>query len=564
MTTTSTRGQHLIGKEVGGCLLEQLIGYGGSSAVFLAQPKNATQKVAVKVFLPRSTMDIPTQKSFYRRFLREAQAASELEHPNILSIYSYGEHDGLPYIVMPFIPGGTLADYVKVSSPLSLRDAGNYIAQIASALEYAHERGCVHCDVKPANILVDHDGRVVLTDFGIVRFMQGAVLNAQQSLKSSEMLMGTPEYASPEQALGESLDGRSDIYSLAVTLCFLLTGLPPFRSSVPIRILLMHVHDMPPKISGARADVTPEIDRVIDKALSKWPADRYQTVGEFSQELSEAIDKVARTRNIDRVALTPSGNKLLAESRKELEERGMEPLVDVKPVARRSFHITRGIAIALALSIVLLGSITVAMIFTVAAATHPKPTPTVTPTPSNCADALTCQGWWPRDLSGSTFFFSQDGKYHILNKSPSLPALALYEGPAYSNFHLTVTASEVTPSKYGNYYGVVFRAALDQSHYYLFEVTPDEGGRYNILRNDRGSWQYLDSGLAPSVNQKPGQENTLAIVADGNTFTFSVNGIQVSEYTDRSESAFSSGAIGLYVEDQNEEVAFSKLHITKN
>src|SRR5881227_3399766 len=99
VSTTNTRGQHLIGKEVGGCVLEQLIGYGGSSAVFLAQPQTSDQKVAVKVFLPRSTMDIATQKSFYRRFLREAQAASELEHPNVLSIYSYGEHQGLPYII---------------------------------------------------------------------------------------------------------------------------------------------------------------------------------------------------------------------------------------------------------------------------------------------------------------------------------------------------------------------------------------------------------------------------------------------------------------------------------
>src|SRR5947209_9944735 len=164
VTTAITRGQHVIGKEVGGGVLEQLIGYGGSSAVFLAQPQTSDQKVAVKVFLPRSTMDIPTQKSFYRRFLREAQAASELEHPNVLSIYSYGEHQGLPYIIMPYMPGGTLADYVKEHGPLTLRQAQRYIEQIAGALEYAHGQGCVHCDVKPANILLDQDGQVVLSD----------------------------------------------------------------------------------------------------------------------------------------------------------------------------------------------------------------------------------------------------------------------------------------------------------------------------------------------------------------------------------------------------------------
>ena len=381
MSTTNTRGQHLIGKEVGGCVLEQLIGYGGSSAVFLAQPQTSDQKVAVKVFLPRSTMDIATQKSFYRRFLREAQAASELDHPNILSIYSYGEHQGLPYITMPYMPGGTLADYVKEHGPLTLREAQQYIEQIADALEYAHGQGCVHCDVKPANILLDQDGQVVLSDFGIVRFMQGAVLNAQQSLKSTEMLMGTPEYASPEQALGEPLDGRSDTYSLAVTLFYLLTGFPPFRSNAPISILLMHVHDTPPKLSTARADVTPHIDDVIDKALSKWPDDRYQTIGQFSSELSEAISEAAQTRNIDKVVLTSSANRTLAENRKELEN-SLEPMVEVKPLARRSFHITRGMAVALVLSIVLLGSITVAGLFNTVNDGHTNHTQqAATPTP---------------------------------------------------------------------------------------------------------------------------------------------------------------------------------------
>src|SRR5579864_7722658 len=142
-SVSTTRGQHLLGKVVGDCLLEQLIGYGGSSAVYLGQPRNSEQKVAVKVFLPRSTMDSQAQKSFYRRFLREAQAASDLDHPHILSVYSYGEHQGLPYIVMPYIAGGTLSDYVKTHGPLTLRTAQSYIQQIAEALDYAHKRGCV-------------------------------------------------------------------------------------------------------------------------------------------------------------------------------------------------------------------------------------------------------------------------------------------------------------------------------------------------------------------------------------------------------------------------------------
>ena len=559
MSTTNTRGQHLIGKEVGGCLLEQLIGYGGSSAVFLAQPRTSDQKVAVKVFLPRSTMDIATQKSFYRRFLREAQAASELSHPNILSIYSYGEHQGLPYIIMPYMPGGTLADHVKEHGPLTLRQAQQYIEQIADALEYAHGQGCVHCDVKPANILLDQDGKVVLSDFGIVRFMQGAVLNAQQSLKSTEMLMGTPDYASPEQALGEPLDGRSDTYSLAVTLFFLLTGFPPFRSNAPISILLMHVHDTPPKLSSARADVTPRIDDVIDKALSKWPDDRYQMVGQFSRELSEAISEAAQIRNIDKVSLTSTANKTLAESRKE-PENSLEPMVEVRPVARRSFHITRGIAIALVLSIVLLGSITIAVVFNTTTGAHTSRGLSITPTPAPTTDLLVSQSAsWPH----SPTFFLRDGKYHIQNKSSGSVALAAYESHTFGNVRLSVDAIQVAHTDNGSdFYGVVLRVAENQSHYYLFEISPDNGGEYEIYRFDGGKWDLLAFGLAPSVNQKLGQDNKLTVEAMGNTFIFFVNGKQVGKrITDASTPAFSSGEIGLVVEDPNEEVAFSNLQV---
>lgn len=554
---STTRGQQLIGKEVGGCLLEEVIGYGGSSAVFLAQPQTTDQKVAVKVFLPRSVMDAPTQKSFYRRFLREAQAASELEHPNILSIYSYGEHQGLPYIVMPYVPGGTLSDYVKKHGPLTLREAQHYIQQIADALDYAHEHGCVHCDVKPANILLDGEGRVLLSDFGIVRFVQKANLNAQQSLKSSEMLMGTPEYVSPEQALGEQLDGRSDIYSLAVSLFYLLTGFPPFRSNSPISILLMHVHDDPPKLSSARADVTPRIDQVLDKALSKWPDDRYYTVKDFSRELSEAIDEAALTGSIDRVALTPNANKTLTEEKKEREAR-LQPVVEVRPLARPSFHITRGMAIAFVLGIVLLGSLTIAGIFNAAIAPH---SPATSPAPSASPDILSAQtDLWP---ISSTFFFSQNGQYHILNKSKVSVALALYAEHTFANFRLTVTAREISHAENGvDYYGVVLRASENQSHYYVFEISPYDGGQYYIYRYDVGKGlKTLANGPAPSV-KKLGQENTLSVVAMGNTFTFFVNGRQVGKpIVDTSASPYLSGEIGLSVEDQDEEVAFYGLSI---
>src|SRR5579875_2144729 len=146
------------------CVLEKTLGYGGSSAVFLAQQNSPRRKVAVKVFLPSPHMNIYMQREFYRRFLHEAEAASKLNHAHILPIYAYGEQDGLPYIVMPYMGGGTLSAYLSKRGPLSLQEAQWYLDQVASALDYAHEQGCVHCDVKPANMLLDQDGHLMLSD----------------------------------------------------------------------------------------------------------------------------------------------------------------------------------------------------------------------------------------------------------------------------------------------------------------------------------------------------------------------------------------------------------------
>src|SRR5260370_14325379 len=265
--------------------------------------------------MPRSTMDKQAQKNFYQRFLREAEGASELDHPSILSIYSYGQHDGLPYIVMPYMLGGTLSEYVTRNGPLSLSQAQHYFAQIASALDYAHQNGRVHCDVKPANLLLDGCGQVVLSDFGIVHLMQPDGQSTEQPIKSPETLMGTPDYISPEQALGEPLDGRSDVYSLAVTLFFLLTGEPPFKSGSTIAMALMHVHEKPPLLGLQRADVTPEIDEVIGIALAKWPEERYQSAKAFSDAFSVAV---SHADNIDRVALVNrSPRKLIGRARQD-------------------------------------------------------------------------------------------------------------------------------------------------------------------------------------------------------------------------------------------------------
>ena len=558
---STTRGQHLIGQVIGPCILEKLLVYGGSSAVFLAQNRSTDEKVAVKVFMPRSTMDKQAQKNFYQRFLREAEAASELDHPSILSIYSYGQHDGLPYIVMPYMPGGTLSEYVTRNGPLSLSQAQHYLAQIASALDYAHQNGRVHCDVKPANLLLDGWGHVVLSDFGIVHLMQPDGHSTEQSMKSSETLMGTPEYISPEQALGEPLDGRSDVYSFAVTLFFLLAGRPPFQADSSIAIALMHVHDIPPLLSTVRPAISPQIDQIIAKALAKWPEDRYQTAGKFSVAFSEAV------ANTDNNILSDSEAEQKAIVSSNGAKKAIAPL---KPNAqdklswKNSSKLQR-IALPFFLLIaVITGSVlSVFLVNKFMNTKHPQSTPI-----SSQNDYLLDNGKneWP--IVNGIYFF-KNGQYHIKNNQQQSFATALYDfgGYTFTNFHLTVTTSEIQGLRNGgDFYGIVLRSTANQAQYYLFEITPSGGGQFDFWRFDELTKppDLLAKGSVPSLLTGFNQNNVISIEVLGNKFTFFVNKQQLGKpIIDSSIRHLSSGAIGLSVEGKNTEVAFSHLYIDK-
>ncbi len=558
---TTNRGQHLIGQVIGSYILEKLLGYGGSSAVFLAQNRLTNEKVAVKVFLPRSTMDKQAQKNFYQRFLREAEATSELDHPNILSIYSYGQHNGLPYIVMSYMSGGTLSEYVTRHGPLPLSQAEQYLEQIASALDYAHENGRVHCDVKPANILLESLDHVVLSDFGIVQLIQPNGQNAEPSMKSPDTLMGTPDYISPEQALGEPLDGRSDVYSLAVTLFFLLAGRPPFQADSSITMALMHVHDTPPPLSAFRSDITPQIDRVIAKALSKWPEDRYQTAGKFSAAFAEAV------ANADYYILTDSEAKIKAivsAGGVKKAKAPFKPMAPVKPTWKDSNKLRRiALPLILLLAVIIGSVLSVNIVNIVNKFTntnhHAQPAPA-----NSSTDYLADRNEWLVEPIGSNYFF-QGVQYHIQSKQPTDFSMALYDfgNTQFTNFRITVTTSEIHGvHNNGDYYGIVLRSSVNVQHYYLFEITPSDGGQYGFWRSDRQL--PLKSDKAPSIISNFGQSNVIAIVVKGNSFTFYVNNKQLGKpVIDTSNQLLSSGAIGLSVEGQNTEVAFSQLHIDR-
>src|SRR5215472_15285124 len=264
----------LVGTVLGTCTLQQLIGQGGMGAVYLAQQSRPRRQVAVKVLLPATALKPQHLAAFLERFRRETDAAASLEHPNIMPVYEYGEREGLAYLVMPYISGGTLRDVMEREGTLSFPKTVNYLEQMAAALDFAHARGVIHRDIKPANILLTPEGRLLLTDFGLVKILSDGQ-GAQIRLTGAGAPVGTPDYMSPEQVMGTEVDGRADQYSLGIILYQMVTGTTPFQGETPMQIAAQQLHAQPPSPRRFCPDLPLAAEQVIMKALSKRPVDRY-------------------------------------------------------------------------------------------------------------------------------------------------------------------------------------------------------------------------------------------------------------------------------------------------
>ena len=264
----------LVGTVLGTCTLQRLIGQGGMGAVYLAQQSRPRRQVAVKVLLPATTLKPQHLAAFLERFRRETDAAASLEHPNIMPVYEYGERDGLAYLVMPYISGGTLRDVMEREGQLILPKVINYLEQLAAALDFAHARGVIHRDIKPANILLTQESRLLLTDFGLVKIVTEEG-QAQVRLTGAGAPVGTPDYMSPEQVMGHEVDGRADLYSLGIILFQMLTATTPFQGETPMQIAAQQLHGQPPAPRRFRQDLPASAEQVILKALSKRPSDRF-------------------------------------------------------------------------------------------------------------------------------------------------------------------------------------------------------------------------------------------------------------------------------------------------
>lgn len=282
------RLQEALGKQF---TIGPLLGQGGFAVVFRARDHALNRDVAVKV-LDTAGLPAPTLSE---RFVREAQTIARLEHPNIVPIYEVGQQPDLLYLAMRCIDGPSLRQLLasRPAHRLSPGDAARVARAVADALSYAHAEGVVHRDIKPDNILLDKRGNVLVTDFGIAKAAQAAT-TAQ--LTTEGMIIGTPQYMSPEQAAGDVVDGRSDIYSLGIVLYQMLSGGPPFDGDSSAKIIAQQLTAVPRNIRELRSDVTPELGAVLSRMLAKDPADRFQGAADVSRALVDALPTAAKQR----------------------------------------------------------------------------------------------------------------------------------------------------------------------------------------------------------------------------------------------------------------------------
>ena len=271
--------EDLTGRQFGHYQIVAPLGEGGMAAVYKAYQPSMERYVAVKV-LPRH---MAASEEFVSRFRREAKLLAQLQHPHILPVFDYGEADSYPYIVMPFVQSGTLAELLH-KRPQTLSEIRRIMIQVGDALSYAHTRGMIHRDIKPSNVLIDERGNCLLTDFGLARMAE-----ASTKITASGTIMGTPAYMSPEQGAGSTIDHRSDIYSLGIIFYEMVTGRVPYTAETPIAVVFKHIQDPLPSARQLNPNLPESVELLLLKALAKNPEDRYQKAEDFVQAIQKAI-----------------------------------------------------------------------------------------------------------------------------------------------------------------------------------------------------------------------------------------------------------------------------------
>jgi serine/threonine-protein kinase len=574
---------------------------GGTGAVYLAVHEgNSASQAAMKLFMPPPQLSAEERADFQARFRREAQVLLELRHPHILALEGFGEDraTGYAYMVLPYFGEGTLANRLA-HGPLSLAQAADYLAQLSSALDYAHSHGVIHRDIKPANVLLDAQGQAYLADFSIARLFSGT----HTTLTGTGQVMGTPAYMAPEQSRGDDLGPEVDIYSLGVVLFEMVTGRVPFEGATPVDAILQHIQVPPPSPLQWRPDLPAPAGAVILRALAKQSKDRFASAGALALAFETGL------RGVYPPDMPPSqwqaAQALAGHMASPLDSGSitMGPVVPtptiVTPPASfllpttpasmstplASFSHRRRkiglIAAAAAIVLVVVGSLAVftqpdireSLGFIPILANTPTPTdtptptptpvptdtPTPTPTPSSFLDALTANshGAWEED-SNCTF---QSNGYHVAASSSSSSGFVC-EAPfrAVGNADIAVQTQQID-GPITAWRGLMFRiqdsSASPYVQGYEFEIT--SGGYWDFAKSQGSSTLALvPPTYTSAINTGLNVQNIIEVRSQGTYFDFYVNSIHVGSASD---ATYSSGGTGLIV-DPHMTGVFTKFILT--
>lgn len=525
------------------------IGRGGMATVYKAYQSSVDRYVAIKV-LPSQLAE---SREFATRFQQEARIIAKLEHPHILPVFDYGESDGIAYFVMRYMDAGTLKEKMIEGRPLPLSEIDKLFTQLAGALSYAHGHGVVHRDLKPANVLIDSQGNVFLTDFGIAKILE----SASPRLTQTDAIMGTPAYISPEQAQGQPVDQRSDIYSLGIILYEMVTGSVPFTAETPLAVLFKHISDPLPPPSVVKPDIRPAIEKVILKSLAKDPRDRFSTAAEFVAAWERALDTV---EHVAAAETAPPERTTGAQNQPK-------PLPKTKTATRAGIP-TAWIAGCLIGACALFGLAGTALMASNLLGSSTPTIPPATETVPSAAPANTSaplpSATIPVNHTGEILLeddFSDDSIWGTITDTESTVGYenntlnmrifrenwVIWTTPNdenYRNIHMevTVTANDSDPTTAFGF--ICAQQPKDWSFYYLaatpagqYAIIKATDGESDVILTGDGEWEFSDS-----ITENAASYHVSANCGNGR-LTLYVDGQQIASVTD---STYGTGRVGLF------------------
>jgi len=534
------------------------IGQGGMATVYKAYQPSMDRNVAIKV-LPGQLAE---SREFAARFQQEARIIAKLEHPYILPVFDYGESDGISFFVMRYLEAGTLKNKME-AGPLSLNEIDRFFTQLAEALGYAHSHGVIHRDLKPGNALVDEQGNLFLTDFGIAKILE----SASPRLTQTDAIMGTPAYISPEQAKAIKVDQRSDIYSLGIILYEMATGRVPFVADTPLAVILKQISDPLPPPSVIKADIPDSIENVILKALAKEPDDRYATAAEFLAAWKRALEeKETSARRAPERISTPAPRTVISSPMPAVRTQPKPaPVSKAAPKPRSSTGWIVGCIVVACLALAIGGiAIFGTGFLSLLGRTTDVPTQTATevfdqPTSVPFLEATTIPFSTGKILLEDDFSDSdQWGTLTDFNNSIEYDGEALRmqmfqknwyvwstpNSETYENIHVEVTVTNNDGEPTTSFGIICNKQGKTPSSYYLAMASDGEyaiaraiEGEDDVFLTNNDEWAYSDL-IEPNLS-------TYRVGADCGygTLTLYVNGKVIASVTDYT---YTSGGVGLF------------------